>query len=212
MSRGSSRRNFVRATPRCIDDRPPTGSEERVKWKLTGLFVVALAALAGSPAKVGDQTDFKVCKSTYALCTTTPCAPVAGTKHTVSCACEVKTGYSAGLEACQEPTDTSEGKQIHSRYFPVKSYAVCGNDRPWAWCLDRPCTIDKDDPTKAACACTSVKDQGPYVIVTETYTDSTCTTGIISSATVDQITQVTDFLKKNSDLKPFDIKVLNSDN
>jgi hypothetical protein len=41
-------------------------------------------------------------------------------------------------------------------------------------------------------------------------TDSTRTTGIISSATVDQITQVTDFLKKNRDLKPFDIKVLNS--
>jgi hypothetical protein len=39
---------------------------------------------------------------------------------------------------------------------------------------------------------------------------STCTTGIISSATVDQITQVTDFLKKNDNLKPFDIKVLNS--
>ncbi len=92
----------------------------------------------------------------------------------------------------------------------MKSYAICGNDRPWAWCLDKPCAIDKDDPTKASCACTSVKDQGPYVIVTDTYSDKSCTTGIISSATVDQITQVIDFLKTNADLKPFDIKVLNS--
>ena len=105
--------------------------------------------------------------------------------------------------------ETSEGKQVRSRYSPVKAYAVCTNDRPWAWCLDKPCIIDKDDPTKASCACTTVKDQGPYVIVTDTYTEATCTTGTISSATVTQIGQVTDFLKGKSELPPFPIKVLN---
>ena len=55
-----------------------------------------------------------------------------------------------------------------------------------------------------------MKDQGPYVIVTDSYTDTTCSTGLISAATVTQITQITDFLKKSSELKPFDIKVLNS--
>jgi hypothetical protein len=77
-------------------------------------------------------------------------------------------------------------------------------------CLDKFCTVDKDDPTKASCACTTVEDEGPYVIVTDSYTDRTCTTGIISSATVAQITQVTDFLRKSSKLKPFNIKLLNS--
>jgi hypothetical protein len=128
----------------------------------------------------------------------------------VSCTCEVKTGYSAGQQACQDVTEASEGKQVRSRYFPIKSYEICTNDRLWAWCLDKPCIIDKDDPTKAACACIAVKDQGPYVISAETYTDTTCTTGLISSATVTQITQITDFLKGSSELKPFDIKVLNS--
>ncbi len=66
----------------------------------------------------------------------------------------------------------------------------------WAFCLDKPCTIDKRDPTKASCECASVKRQRPYVIVTDAYTPKTCTTGIISSATVTQITQATDFLKK----------------
>jgi hypothetical protein len=180
-------------------------------WK-TALFVMLAAAslaLIGA-AQAGDQTDFKVCKSTYALCTTAACTPVAGTKDTVSCACEVKTGFSAGLEDCAAEKDTSAGTEIKSRYFPVKSYAICTNDRPWAWCLDKPCIIDKGDPTKASCACTSVKDQGPYIIITDAYTDTTCTTGIISSATVTQVTQVTDFLKTDADLKPFDIKVLNS--
>jgi len=86
-------------------------------WKLTNLFVVALAAFAGSPAKADDQTDFKVCQSTYALCTTAPCTPVAGTKDTVSCACKVETGYSAGLEACQDPAATS-GRQHQVTLFP----------------------------------------------------------------------------------------------
>lgn len=176
-------------------------------WRLSLLAVLTAALLAGCSAE--EQASFKVCESTYALCTTAPCTPVAGKEDTVTCACEVKTGYSAGQEPCQEPAETSEGKQIRSRYFPVKSYAICDNDRPWAWCLDKPCTIDKDDPTKASCACTTVKNQGPYVIVTDTYTDTTCTTGIISSATVTQDHQVTDFLKSSSELKPFDVKVLN---
>jgi hypothetical protein len=180
-------------------------------WK--GAHLLALTALIAIPVSSGhsaDQPGFTLCKSTYALCTTAPCTPVAGTKDTVSCTCEVKTGYSAGQKACQGVTKSSEGEQVRSRYYPVKSYAVCTNDRPWAWCLDKPCIVDKNDPSKATCACTSVKDQGSYVIVTPTYARSTCTTGIISSATVTQITQVTDFLKTSTELKPFDIEVLNS--
>jgi hypothetical protein len=132
-------------------------------WKLTGLF--ALVLVVGGRAEADDQTDFKVCQSTYALCTTARCTPVAGAKDTVACGCEVKTGYSAGLKPCKEP-----GKEIVSRYFPLKSYAICTNARAWAWCLDKPCIVNKDDPTKASCACTSVKDQGPYIIITDTLT------------------------------------------
>lgn len=178
-------------------------------WWRRFFFPALLAIALGGCSGEEPQAGFKLCQSTYALCTTAPCTPVGGEGETVSCACEVKTGYSAGQAGCQEVKETSGGKQIRSRYYPVTSYAVCSNDRPWAWCLDKPCIIDKDDPAKAACACTAVKDQGPYVIVTDTYTDNTCTTGIISSATVAQITQITDFLKGSSELKPFEIKVLN---
>ncbi len=41
-----------------------------------------------------------------------------------------------------------------------------------------------------------VKDLGTYVIVTSEYTPSTCTSGVISSATVPQIDQATESLKK----------------
>jgi hypothetical protein len=173
--------------------------------------VFALFAVSYLLAPNGNavaQTNFKVCESTYALCTSAPCTTVPTKDGTVSCACEVKTGYSAGQEPCQEK-ETSEGKQLRSRYFPLKSVAVCTNNRPWAWCLDKPCLVDRNDPTKATCACTTVKDQGPYVIGAEAYTDKLCTTGLISSATVTQITQVTDFLKGTSQFSHIDLKFVN---
>ncbi|MGH6811556.1 MAG: hypothetical protein ACREDM_04175 [Methylocella sp.] len=171
------------------------------------LFAVS-SLLAASGNAAAGQTSFKLCKSTYALCTSAECTSVPGKEGTVSCTCDVKTGWSAGQERCQEK-EASEGKELRSRYFPVKSVAVCSNDRPWAWCLDKPCIVDKNAPTKAACACTVVKDQGPYVIGAETYNEKICTTGIISSATVTQITQVTDFLKKKKQFSHIDLKFVN---
>ncbi|MGC1784710.1 MAG: hypothetical protein WA708_19495 [Acidobacteriaceae bacterium] len=175
------------------------------KVALTCLLVtVCLCATA-----VWAADGFTLCKSKYALCTTAKCTPIPGQKGQVSCPCDVKTGYSASQKACEDRKVTSTG-QLKSRYFPVKYYAVCSNDRPWAWCLDKACTVDKDNPSKASCACTLVKDQGPYVVVVDKYNDRTCTTHIWSSATVQAITQITDFLKTQDKLKPFPIKVVNS--
>lgn len=167
------------------------------------LFAVAMSATA-----VWAADDFTVCQGTYALCTTAHCtAP--GQEGVVSCACDVKTGYSAGHESCQDAKKTASGK-LMSRYYPVKYQAICSNDRPWANCLDKPCTVNKGDPSKASCACPLEKGQGDYVIVTETYTDSTCSTGIVSSATVQQSKQLNDYLRTNKQLKSFDIKTVNS--
>jgi hypothetical protein len=78
--------------------------------------------------------------------------------------------------------------------------------------LDKPCIIDKNNPEAAACACDAVRNLGDYVIVTNAYTPATCATGIISSATVEQITEVTDYLKsKTKLLQPFPIHVLNGE-
>ncbi len=175
------------------------------KMALPGLFIVV--CLWATTLCASD--DFTVCLGNFALCTTAKCTPVPGQQGVVSCACDVKTGYSAGHESCQDVKHTSPG-QLMSRYFPVKYHAICSNDRPWATCLDKPCTVDKDNPSRASCACSLVKDQGDYVIVTETYDDSTCVTGIVSSATVQQSAQITDFLKTTEHLKPFPIKIVNS--
>ncbi|HZJ12985.1 MAG TPA: hypothetical protein VFD26_10135 [Methyloceanibacter sp.] len=170
------------------------------------LGAVALAGCSDEESK----SSFVACESTYALCTTAKCEPSDGSTDTVSCACDVKTGYSVGEKPCSGKVETSKGTEVSSRYYPIKSYAACDNDRPWAWCLDKPCIVDKNDPTKASCACTVTKAQGPYLVVTDTYTDTTCTTDLWSSATVQGVNQITDFLKTTDALKPFDIKVLNA--
>lgn len=172
-----------------------------------GLLVLLLLAMdVGSTARAAD---FTVCESTYALCTTAECTPLAGREGWVSCTCSVHTGYSAGAKPCPDAKDTSGERRVSSRYYPIRSYARCSNARPWAWCLDSPCVIDARSPTEAACTCSVVQNQGDYVIVTDTYTASTCETGLYSSATVTQLDQVTDFLRRDSALPPFPIKVLN---
>jgi hypothetical protein len=181
----------------------------KMKVALSLSVVMALGILPGFSTTARAQ-DFKVCKSTFALCTIAPCDPIPGNDKQVACHCTVNDSYSAGQEPCQGVKDTPEGQQIRSRYYPVHSYAVCSNDRPWAWCLDKPCLIDKNNPEAASCACDVVKNLGDYVIVTSDYAPNTCSTGVISSATVQQITQVTDYLKaKTKALPPFKIQVLN---
>ena len=178
--------------------------------RLAPAFCLALAfALVVALGGAGRAQQLKICKSTFALCTIAHCDPIPGNDKQVTCHCTVNNSYSAGSEPCSGVRQTAEGQEIHSRYYPVKSYAVCANDRPWAWCLDKPCIIDKNNPKAAACACDVVKNLGAYVIVTSNYTPETCTTGVISSATIAQIDQATASLKSAKVFPPFPIQVLN---
>ncbi|ARB92052.1 hypothetical protein [Legionella longbeachae] len=157
----------------------------------------------------GKTSDFIVCKSKFALCTKASCNFIPGKKRWASCDCSVQEGYSLGKKPCTGVKNTSKGQIIKSRYYPVKTHAICKNNRPWAWCLDSSCIIDKKDPSKAECTCTVVHNKGPYVIVTDKYTKNTCTTGLYSSATVKGAEEITDFLKAHKELRPFPIKIIN---
>jgi len=177
-----------------------------MKLKIARAFLSVVICLWTASLQAAD--DLTVCKGTFALCTTATCTPVPGHEGTVSCGCDVKTGYSAGHESCQKAEAVGPG-HLMSRYYPVKYRAICSNSRPWANCLDKPCTIDKNNPSKATCACSLVQNAGDYVVVTPTYDASTCTTGIVSSATGKNATLMDDFLKTQPELKPFPIKVVN---
>jgi hypothetical protein len=167
---------------------------------------VAAALALGVPAQA---QDLKVCEGTFALCTVAWCNPIPGNDKQVICQCTVNRGYSAGLQDCAGVVETGKGQPIRSRYFPIKSYVVCNNARPWAACGDKPCAIDENNPQAADCACDLVKDLGPYVVATSEYTPATCFSGIISSATVQQTEQITEVLKKSKVLPSFPLQVLN---
>ena len=94
-------------------------------WKTAFAFSFLAFGMALGGCDAETQADFKVCESTYALCTTAACTPIAGETDTVSCACEVNTGYSAGEEPCSGKVETAKGTQVSSRYYPIKSYAAC---------------------------------------------------------------------------------------
>jgi hypothetical protein len=170
---------------------------------------VAAVVLGFSFGALADAQNLKVCVGTFALCTVAHCDAIPGSDKEVACHCTVNHGFSAGAQPCAAVASTPQGQEIRSRYYPVQSYAICRNDRPWAWCLDKPCLIDKNNPEAATCICDKVKDLGAYVIVTTKYTSETCTTGVISSATVPQIDQATQSLKDAKVLEPFSIRVVN---
>lgn len=153
-------------------------------------------------------SSFYSCKGKFALCTTAACTPVSGKKGVVSCKCDVREGFSVGEQQCQPVQKTSQGELVYSRYYPIRSYVVCQNNRDWAWCLDKKCIIDKKNPSKASCACTTVNDKGPYIIVTPKITAGICTTGIISSATMNDVNAVNNFIKTQKEPKAYPIKVL----
>jgi hypothetical protein len=170
------------------------------------------AAEPSGTAPPTSSTEFTLCSSTYALCTDADCTPIPGQTGNLSCGCQVHTGYSAATQACQSGQAKPGGK-IKSRYFPVESYEICSNIRPWAWCLDVPCTIDKKGPSidkkgpsKATCTCTTVDNQSPWV--GQANNPASCTNGIISSATVQGIEKIGRFINDQKLWPPFTPKVL----
>jgi hypothetical protein len=106
---------------------------------MAGLMMLSVAACgSGSSSSVTTSPQFIVCKSTYALCSTALCSPIPGDDQNVSCNCNVMTGYSAGTTKCAGVQKSGDNLTVISRYYPIKSYLRCSNDRPWAMCLNGP--------------------------------------------------------------------------
>jgi hypothetical protein len=110
----------------------------------------------------------------------------------------VQTGQSVGFakQACSDVPvikDPKPGMSVPSRCYPITGYQVCRQPKapakatPWGFCLDSPCKVDADGNKWLPKGC-----------------DPT-----ISSATVKDSQQITDFLKQpNSTLQPLPIVVV----
>ena len=166
----------------------------------------------------GSPPAFTVCQGTFALCTSAKCTPTDRRNRKgliADCLCDVRTQeYSAGKRPCSDVPQgpPQPGQVIPSRYSPVKSMAVCTSPFPWAMCLDSHCTVNKDDPSKATCKCKLTASPGlGFVVVTDSFRVGICSESLVSSATVDDVVQVTGFLQNNPNLKPFPITILGVD-
>src|SRR5437763_9101720 len=101
-----------------------------------------------------------ICKQKYALCTNAPCRPDPHDPKRVICDCVVEDGYSVGLTPCEQKAP--HGDVLYSTFSTelikgeVKAM-TCGASIPWANCVDYPCKLDPNDPTKATCTCGLVK-------------------------------------------------------
>ena len=166
-----------------------------------------------TPVASASPPTFTVCSGTYALCTTAKCTFISGVDPStpkLSCECDVKQGYSAGAKSCTEVPQppAKAGDSIPSRYYPITSMAVCSNARPWASCLDAPCTVEPG-LSKARCICDQVSTPTQsYVVVTNSYNGSTCRSDIWSSATVQAVIQITGFLQDSQQLKASPITIV----
>jgi len=138
-----------------------------------------------------------ICEGPYVLCAYAKCIPIPGEKGKALCTCEVKSGYSIGNKNCQAKANTNADgyETLNSRYFPVKHYVCCHNNRSWANCYNAQCLVNPQDKSQAFCTCPMVKNQGDYMYANDACQTDGCETGIISSYVVKDAISDYDSLK-----------------
>ena len=173
----------------------------------TGSSITARAQTASKPAPPGQPQTFHVCQMTYARCVWSPCegTVVMGNQATTTCQCPVMSNsFSVGANDCK--TDAPTATTVKSRYSPINTYARCTMKRPWAMCLDSPCTINSDKTT-ASCTCTLMQDAGDFMYQPDK--PDQCSSGIVSSATVDDLDTITDYLQTQDQMPVSNFTVVN---
>jgi hypothetical protein len=141
-------------------------------------------ATPGSDIQVEDMW---LCSQPYALCTKAPCQLAAEGASVATCSCLVEDGYSLGFTACSERAP--QGSSVISTFSTIDVTAstrslVCPDGERWADCLDMPCEIDANDPSRAFCLC-QVVASGEFVTIGGDCDASTCSSVIWSANTTD---------------------------
>jgi len=153
------------------------------------LLVVALAAVGVGYYKMSSGANAIVCDQEYALCTSAPCIPDPTNPEKAICFCNVHNGLSFGQTSCKYRaayTDSHGVRFVKSTYsfaeYGSKKTMFCPSGNPWTFCLDKKCTIDPKDPSRAICTC-DVLRTGRFLTLGGNCDTKTCATGYWSGAT-----------------------------
>ena len=134
-------------------------------WTCLAAAILLLFAVSCSGAGDGDSAIYvgggTLCVDTprFALCTSAPCQIDTSDQNNAICDCVVESGANWGRKTtCEERMP--QGTELRSNFSPIQAgppsnlkALVCENEQTWASCLDAPCTVDPNDPTKAKCKC-----------------------------------------------------------
>lgn len=131
-----------------------------------------------------------VCSQEYVLCTSAPCVPDPRHPDYAICSCVVENGDSIGYKTCAQRTPQKgqfKIKRLVSTFsfkqFSTKKTMRCARGKPWASCLDAPCTVNPLSPTKAICSCKINHDQD-FVTLGGGCDEQTCATGLWSGSMI----------------------------
>jgi hypothetical protein len=159
----------------------------RLVMSLVGLAAAVLAATFGDPQPVAAKNY--LCNQQFALCTSAPCIPQPGNPDVAICACDVEEGPNLATVPCDEvkpSTDANGVRTVYSQFTLTqfeqgKKGMSCASGTPWSQCLNKICTVDPADPTKAICACDVVRT-GAWQTAGGNCDTATCTTAYWSGA------------------------------
>lgn len=143
-----------------------------------------------------------ICSQEYALCTSAPCIPDPQDPKKSICFCTVQQGKSFGNASCahRKPyTDKFGVRFVTSDYsfaeYHTKKTMICPDGKPWSFCLDKKCTVDPKDPTRAICTCDVLHAQ-KFVTLGGNCDKATCDTAYWSGATLDEVNTAMSILSK----------------
>ena len=155
-----------------------------------------------------------LCRGQFALCTSAPCIPEPGNPKVAMCSCEVEDGPNLGSVACDtlKPSTDSNGVcTVYSTFALTqwqqgKKTLTCPSGTPWTNCLNMPCTVDLANPKKAMCACGVVRTGGAWITAGGNCNTATCDTAYWSAATADAMSDVTNFMLTQLNIKKSPVK------
>jgi hypothetical protein len=152
-----------------------------------------------------DSKTNRLCVQEYALCTSAQCIPDPNDHTKAICFCDVERGGpSMATLPCDQlrpSTDQNGIKTVYSTFSlkqarQGKQPMNCPSNTPWTWCLNKKCTVNPFDPSKAVCSCDIKRDEGEWTTFGGAQDTSTCSTGFWSGALLADVENGARFLSK----------------
>ena len=150
-----------------------------------------------------------VCNQPYALCTSAPCVPMPGDPSRAVCSCAVENGPSLGTQACDTLAPSTDARGIRTifstfsfaQFRQGKKVLTCAGGTPWTLCLNKTCTVDPADPTRAICTCDVKQSDAKWVTLGGDCSTGTCETAYWSGASIELLDNASTYLAKVTGLK-----------